>query len=316
MSQQNPTRRGQNQRARRAAAARRPAADRKPSPASKRAKPVRDIFVARPFEGLPGEAEWVALRELVPAATFRARLNPQLPEAQGRPTTEVTFSTVLPLAWSALVRPDGGIWVALQTTGQSGDLSRDLAASLIAALASEPATAVPAGPTPGPGPRLQDVLAADAAPEPTVHDNFDYWLEETLPDPEVQRSAERANGSVFPTSRMAAVPAAYWCRYPEKAHVRWVLPQAEDDALPALARLAARSELDLGDGTRFAGMFRAHGLLVPVWDLPCDQPAGDWEEPLAQLAERYARAQAEGRELDSAQRRARDGLLGRQVTLR
>ena len=29
----------------------------------------------------------------------------------------------------------------------------------------------------------------------------------------------------------------------------------------------------LGEGTRFAGMFRAHGLLVPVWDLPREPPA-------------------------------------------
>jgi hypothetical protein len=28
-------------------------------------------FVARPFEGLPGECDWVAMREIVPAATAR-----------------------------------------------------------------------------------------------------------------------------------------------------------------------------------------------------------------------------------------------------
>ena len=31
-------------------------------------------FVLRPFEGLPGETDWVALREVVPAATAPLRL--------------------------------------------------------------------------------------------------------------------------------------------------------------------------------------------------------------------------------------------------
>jgi hypothetical protein len=41
---------------------------------------VRDVFVARPFQGLSDEAEWVALRELVPAATAKLRLLPEYTE--------------------------------------------------------------------------------------------------------------------------------------------------------------------------------------------------------------------------------------------
>ena len=52
-------------------------------------------------------------------------------------------------------------------------------------------------------------------------------------------------------------------------------------ALDALARVSAVGELTLGEGTRFAGMFRAHGLLVPVWDLPHDPPAEEWEAAVA-----------------------------------
>ncbi len=62
-------------------------------------------------------------------------------------------------------------------------------------------------------------------------------------------------------------------------------------------------------------MFRAHGLLVPVWDLPVDQEAAEWESPLADFAKRYADALSEDT-LDSAARRAKQGLLGRQLTLR
>ena len=44
-------------------------------------------------------------------------------------------------------------------------------------------------------------------------------------------SLERANGSIFPTTKLTSAPAAYWCRFPEKAHVRWVLAEQEDTAL-------------------------------------------------------------------------------------
>jgi hypothetical protein len=103
---------------------------------------------------------------------------------------------------------------------------------------------------------------------------------------------------------------------PEKAHVRWVLGDDEDAALDTLSRLSASGALTLGEGTKFAGMFRAHGRLVPVWDLPEDVPAAEWEEPVAAFAGRYADALAEKEPLDAAGRRARQGLLGRQLTLR
>jgi hypothetical protein len=274
---------------------------------------VADVFVARPFAGLVGEADWVALRELVPAATAPLRLAGDLTERYGE--RSVTLSTVLPMAWPALTKPDGRVFVGLQRTTQSGDVSRDLALSLLVALETEPGRPVAVPPLPGPGPRLQDVLAPEAL-KVSIRDGFEYWLDEEATDPEIKASLERANGSVFPTARMAAAPAAYWCRFPDKAHIRWVLPDEEDRALAALARLAARSELDLGEKTRFAGMFRAHGLLVPVWDLPHAAEAHEWEPALTEIAGRYAEALAEQSELDSAQRRARQGLLTRQVTLR
>jgi hypothetical protein len=103
---------------------------------------------------------------------------------------------------------------------------------------------------------------------------------------------------------------------PEKSHVRWVLSEDEDPALDALARLSAAGELLLGEDTRFAGMFRAHGLLVPVWDVPREPEAADWEAPVADFAKRYADTLAEKGPLDAAARRAKQGLVGRQLTLR
>jgi hypothetical protein len=278
-----------------------------------RPAPVRDVYVARPFEGLADEAEWVALRELVPAATAPVQLAPELVDKYG--DREVTVATVLPLAWPALTKPDGRVFLGLQRSTQSGDVSRDLALALLLALEAEPGSPVSVPAMPGPGERLQDVLA-DGRLEVTVRDGFDFWLDEQSSDPEVNASLERANASIFPTVHLAAATAAYWCRFPEKAHVRWTLPDDEDSALAALARLGAAGQLGLGEGTRFAGMFRAHGLLVPVWDLPRDPDAQTWEEPVRELGERYRAAREETGALDAAQRRARQGLVGRQLTLR
>ncbi|MGC5331549.1 DUF5926 family protein [Micromonospora sp. CNZ303] len=275
---------------------------------------VRDIFVPRPFEGLTDEPEWIALRELVPAASAPLRLAPALVEEFG--DREVTLATVLPMATPAMTKPDGRVLIGLQRHLQSGDVSRDLAEALLCALRAEPGRPVPVPPLPGPGPRLQDVLA-DGPLEVSMHDGFEFWLDPGAgDDPNVQASLERANAAIYPTVRLAAARAAYWCQVPEKAHVRWVLPDDEDAALDALSRLSVAGTLVLGENTRFAGMFRAHGRLVPVWDLPEDVPAADWEQPVADFAKRYAEALAEPAPLDAAGRRARHGLLGRQLTLR
>ncbi|MFD6753975.1 DUF5926 family protein [Micromonospora gifhornensis] len=282
--------------------------------ASTKRERVRDVFVPRPFEGLADEPEWIALRELVPAASAPLRLTPALTEEYGdRP---ITLATVLPMAAPAMSRQDGRVFIGLQRHQQSGDVSRDLAESLLCALRTEPGAPVAVPPLPGPGPRLQDILA-DGPLEITLHEGFEFWLvPEAVDDPTVQASLERANAAIYPTVRLAAAPAAYWCRVPEKAHVRWVLPEDEEAALDALARLSAAGSLTLGESTKFAGMFRAHGRLVPVWDLPEDVPAGDWEEPVAEFAKRYAEALAETGPIDAAARRSRQGLLGRQLTLR
>ena len=281
---------------------------------AKRTK-IRDVFVARPFEGLAGEADWIALRELVPAASSPVRLSAEL--SASHPDRQVTVCTVLPMAWPALTKPDGRILLGLQRHQQSGDVSRDVAVALLGALeATELGGPVSVPPLPGEGPRLQDLLA-DGALDVTVHAGFDFWLDnEPGDDPSVAASLERANASIQPTVKLGAAAAAYWCRVPEKAHVRWVLVDEEEAALAALARLGAGGALPLGEGTRFAGMFRAHGRLVPVWDLPADVPAEDWEDPLAAFAKRYAEAVASDAELTAAERRARQGLLGRQLTLR
>src|SRR5664279_1705217 len=104
-------------------------------------------LVARPFEGLTGECDWIALREIVPAATATARTTAEFG------AVEVTVATVLPMAWPALRRANGDLLLGLQTNSGSGDASRDLADALLRALDAEPGSPVLEGELPGPGPR-------------------------------------------------------------------------------------------------------------------------------------------------------------------
>src|SRR3954463_14949182 len=176
---------------------------------SKKDKPARTPFVARPFAGLPGETDWVALREVVPSATAPLSL---------KDGTEVTLATVLPLAWPGMVRADGKRYLGLQVASRSGDASRDLAAVLEQVVASAPGASVVTTDLPGPGARLQDLLT-DAPLDITVHDGFDFWVEGAEdPDGEVAASMERANASVVPTVRLSTVQSAYWCRMRERSH--------------------------------------------------------------------------------------------------
>lgn len=280
-----------------------PAQDKAP-----RERKHRDLFTPRPFAGLADEPEWVALRELVPAATAPLTLKPEYGDRK------VTLATLLPMAWPALSRADGEILVGLQRNVSSGDANRDVAAAILAALETEPGQTVPV-PEPAEGPRLADVIV-DGELDVTVHDGFEFWLDGEDADQTVAASLERANEQIFPTVRMPGARGAYWCQVPERAHVRWALGEPEDAALTALARLAAAGDLKLRPDTKFAGIIRTLGALIPVWDLPREAPASEWEEPFAALAKRYAEALAFSGGLDDATRRARSGLIGRQLTLR
>ena len=268
-------------------------------------------FVLRPFEGLPGEADWVALREVVPAATATVRTR----KAYG--ARDVVIATVLPAGWPALHRADGVLLVALQGIPSSGDASRDVAANLIAGSALEPGNPLVSAPAATPGPRLQDVLEPSDTFEVTVHEGFDFWL---APDADVSAEAkaslDEANATVVPTVKLTGVESAYWCRMGEREFLRWAMPHEEEKLLDALARLHARREATLGAGTRLVGAFRSCGIVVPVWDLVPGTEAADIEQPAAAFQTRLDAALADDAPLDGNERRARAGLVSRQLTLR
>lgn len=265
-------------------------------------------YVARPFEGMPSECDVIALRELVPAATA--------PLSVRDSDRTVQLCTLLPGAAPAMVRDNGDIWLGLQVVHQYGDPARDLGAVLQKALATTEPGPVGLTAIPGEGPRLQDLIE-DTELTITVHDGFDYWLADVDADNEMLKSAiEQANETIHPTSRLTGVGAAYWTNVGPKEHLRWVMPEPEDQLLDALARLHAAGDDVLVPGSRLVGMFRAHGVLAPVWDLDVGTGAEALEDPADSFLAALRDALAQTGDLDAAQRSARSGLANRQVTIR
>jgi hypothetical protein len=263
-------------------------------------------FVARPFEGLSAECDLVALREFVPSATANLTVGDRT----------VLLGTLLPMAAPAMVRDSGEVWLGMQVRHAFGDPSRDLGAVLEKALATDEPGIVGLVDPPGPGTRLQD-LVADEPLEVTVHEGFEWWVGDVEErDQTITDALEQANGAVAPTVRLSSVDAAYWVDAGSKEHLRWVLPQDETAVLDALARLHAAGDDTIADGSKLVGMFRAHGLLTPVWDLPAGTGAEAVEEPLAAFQERLEGALTSGAGLTSEERAARSMLSNQQVTLR
>lgn len=276
----------------------------------KKPKRVEIPYVDRPFEGLPGETDWVAMREIVPAATATARLN----EAHGG--EDVTVVTMLPDLWPAMRRADGALLVALQTAGGSGDASRDVAAALLMAVDAEPGAPVANLGHLEPGPRLQDVLDLDLTFDVTVEPDFEFWLaadEERTED--VRQAIEQSSEGIVETAPVAGVTSAYWCRM-TREFLRWSRPEPQEQVLDAIARLHARRESALEEGTKFVGAFRSSGILIPVWELAPGTEADELGDVCAAFEARLEAALADAEPLDAEARRARAGIVSRQVTLR
>ena len=128
-------------------------------------------------------------------------------------------------------------------------------------------------------PRLQDVLdrRRGRSRSPCTRASTSGSSGQEL-EADAAESLERANATGRAHGRAGALPSAYWVRIGERAHIRLVLPDDEDAATDALARLHAAGDDALGGETRLLGAFRACGLLVPVWDLDPELEAADHEE--------------------------------------
>lgn len=264
---------------------------------------------SRPFEGMASECDIVALRQFVPSATAPLKV--------AGANREVRLATVLPGASYAMVREeDDGVvgYAALQTSTRPAEPGAALAGAARFA-ADAPVGEALAEPVDG---ALLEVLDAAAPLEITVHKDFDWWLSGDV-DASTRQLVEQANSLITPAARIDlgadGVGAPWWADTGSKAHLRWVHPAPEDELMAALARVHAAGGLTVGEGSRFAGSFRADGLLVPVFDLDRESHPDEWVAGTVELGKRLAEALADTTELTAAQRRSRDGLRGRQVSL-
>jgi len=267
----------------------------------------------RPFGGLAAEADLVALQEFVPSATATF-------DVKGTP---VNIVTVLPGAGAALVREEsegGERFVALQVTSHSQNPGRDLAYALNWVVDATPGETLQSTVADGSQPELATLLDGSATPAITTYQDFSWWFSEgTQVPPQIQQAFQQANSAVLPSEKVGdGLPGAVWWVNPGggKAHIRWVRTEDnEAQMLSALARIAARGELNLGEGTKFAGVFRTHGVVVPVFDLDPSVGAGAYESALAALDKQIQAEYGNDAALSAEERKQLDNIKSRQVTI-
>ena len=267
----------------------------------------------RPYGGLAMESDLIALQEFVPSAVAQV-------EVKGTP---VNIVTVLPGAGAAMVRAEeegGERFVALQVQSHSQNPGRDLAYALNWVLEAKPGETLSSTVADGSQPELDSLIDASSHLQITEHNDFGWWFAEgaTVP-PEIRQALGRANEAVLPSTQVKVdLPGSIWWVNPGggKAHIRWVRPEeSENQMLTALARIAARGELNLGEGTKFAGAFRTHGVVVPVWDLDPSVDAASYADALTTLNEKIEAEYASDAQLSADERKQLDNIKSRQVTI-
>ena len=267
----------------------------------------------RPFGGLAAEAELIALQEFVPSASAKFQVKGE----------DVTVATVLPGAAAAMVREEaqgGERLVALQVGAHSQNPGRDLAYALSWVLEAKPGETLQSTAADGSQPELKALIDATFTPEITVYNDFNWWFAEGEDVPaQLRQAMNQANGAVWPSAEVSAgVPGAVWWVNPGggKAHIRWIRTEDnESQVLNALARIAAKGELVLGEGTKFAGAFRTHGVVVPVWDLDPEVAPESYAEALKALDAKLEAELGNDAQLTAAERKQLDNIKSRQVTI-
>lgn len=270
------------------------------------------VRVSRPFAGVPFERDLVAFREFVPSAVAR------LPLVGDFSDRAVTLATLLPMAWPAIVRPDGEIWLGVQLQYPNQiDPARDLVSALRAAVALDPGNPVEDTPDwQDDDPALLSLIEPGIGLDIEIRDGFDWWTEGADDETgEVAASLERANAAVSPTAKLAGAEAAYWCEIGARTYVRWVRDEPESALLDALARLSVADAAGLGSSGRLIGSFRTCGLVVPVWELDSGTQPDEVDEDLARMDTALSEVMGSSLPLSDRERSIRANINSRQVTL-
>lgn len=272
-------------------------------------KPKRQevAFVDRPFEGIKGATELVAMREILPMAYAEIAL---------KGGEKVLLVTMLPDQMPGLKRQDGTVVVAMQARMNSGDASRDVAYAIEEAQKLEPGTPLQLSELPEPGARLQDLLPKTAKIEAHVTEDFSFWIDPAAErTEELEHALQDASGAAVPMARVEGTDSAFWASM-GKEFLRWIRGEDEAQLLTALTRLHAARESELAEGARMIGAFRACGMLVPVWELVPGTEASELAGPVAAFEQRLTAALKNTDPLTSDEKRVREGLISRQVNLR
>ncbi|MCT1556717.1 DUF5926 family protein [Helcobacillus massiliensis] len=268
-------------------------------------------FVNRPFHSLPVERDLVAMRQLIPSATMTARTTAE------HGAQEVEIATILPMNWPSCKREDGTVLLGMQATVPGSDVSRGLGQALLSALEADPGTSFAQVEMTEESPRLQDLLDPEGFGPLEIHDDFEFWIDAGAErTDELDEGLKQANDAIMITRAVDGLDHGFWVDAGPKEHLRWVFDAPEDRVIDAIARLHARRESAITDGTKFVGSFRADGLTIPVWDLPKGFGADGVAEHAEEFSKRFLEALNTDETLTGAERRARGGVLSRQVTLR
>ena len=283
--------------------------------AARAAERAAAVGVTRPFADLPMEADLVAFREFVPNGTMAVTV--------AGAKRDITIVTLLPGAAAALTRDEehGNTgYVALQTKDRSANPQQDLARALQWA-ATAPAGAVLESTVSGTGAELEapelSTLLTDAEPA-VAEKSFEWWLPGGLAaNPAAAENIRQADETIMHSERVNIdLPGAiWWIDTTTRAHFRWIRTEAESKLFDALARVHAADGLTLGEGTKFAGVFRTQGVLVPVWDLDRTRAFDTYEQELTDLNRRIDAALAATEPLTADERKSRDTIRSRQVTI-
>ena len=283
--------------------------------AAERAALQRD---PRPYKDFAEEANLIALQEFVPAA--HAEL-----DVKGI-DRKVQLVTVLPGAVAAVVREEGEgeeAMVALQRQHSGPNPHKDLAFALNWLKDAKPGDTLGTAIADGNQPELSELIDPKQTLDIKVEQDFFWWLPEGTDrsNPQVVQSLQHVNDTLMPSAHIDVdVPGAvWWIDAGEKAHIRWVRLEDEETLLTALARVSAAGELNLGEDTRFAGVYRTHGIVVPVFDLDPTVDADSYKSELERVDKAIAKAlehKDQGLEsLTADERKARDNIRSRQVTI-
>lgn len=270
----------------------------------------------RPFTGFAAEPELVALQEFIASGYAKV-------DVKGA-DRDIYVCSILPGAGAVQVRDSefgGDAFVALQVKGRSHNPGRDLAYALNWAKDARPGETLQSTVADGTQPDLSELIDTDAKLDVQIQDDFNWWVPEKADVPvEVQHAIQQANETVVITRRVEAdVPGAAWFadQGGGKTYIRWVRVDDDETALlNALARIAAAGNLALGEGTKFAGVFRTHGLVVPVWDLPVDARPEDYVAELERVDGLISADLGNDAQLNPEERKQLENIKSRQVTIR